>query len=628
MGLNINKRLRYFKTEADYEAFVEQQRAEADAGTLALFETTVCCITGDREEKPDTYLPSHDVGDEDKIMHYNAEDEIRYIPFINPMWTDKNCILREDGDDIKPTVPSTITPISLSDVVDGQTITKLDSDFFEHISSFPKFSVKNVRTLNCATSNLMQRRFSFQKDWPSLVAGVWGNSSRIIRMPTFEDNEINAPLLESISIFGQDVSSSFSFPVIKSQSLKTLSLFVYSNYDFNIDEIIPYSMSTVSSISVSSIYTNSIVMHHTGDSLKWSASYGLYSLNGIQSDEQLVPVTLSLHTTGQIASSSIEFRGVNFHGSSFDGDIKFLYSNYSSYSDGSIGLNCCGSTAEEEEEFCEFISHKNKYIRFSDYPVDIRRISLLRCFFKDIVIDHDVDKYSNTLNLEVVPIAGTDELSNVVLNITGTTERSISIPMHSNVTINLPEQDYYFDYFQHSGSSYGSTIGSLKINGVLRARSVVSGLLSRMSDYPDVYLERSYGVTVKEINAVKLHSPSFTFNIDSDCNGIIYLEPYYNGYSEVGKDAMTFNLTLTSDFTSLQINVTSKCKVITANLVTANLSISSINKVLDAIEPVLDNYLGGGTCNVRILQSYKDQIDLDAARKAIFDKFATYEIIV
>ena len=201
MALNVNRRVKLFSSEAEYLAFLESERQKADAGTLELYETTVCCITHGDTAAPDEYLPSHDAGDEDKIFHYNEDDDIRYIPFVNPMWTMHGVSVYPTSAGYKPRILS--GSHALSDVIDGSQFTDLDDEFFKFITAFPSFNVTNVENVYIGGrySGVM---FSLPSRWPSLVNYYQDKYSHNI---VFEDNVLHAPYLD---VF--DITSRSSYP--------------------------------------------------------------------------------------------------------------------------------------------------------------------------------------------------------------------------------------------------------------------------------------------------------------------------------------------------------------------------------------------------------------------------------
>jgi len=219
MSLSINKRLKYFDTEEEYEQFLEEQRASADAGTLELLETTVCCITHGNTETPDTYLPSHDIGDEDKLMHYNATDEIRYVPFINPMWTSENrvSLIPISSGGYRPKI-NTTKYLTLPNVIDGKQITLLDKDFLSKITSFPVFNNSNVKEIN-ATS-YYNNSLTLPSYWKSLI--TCNIQHTYIK---FTDNILNA---SNLVTFKETWSNLRAPTVLTSDNLKSYTL------DYNI----------------------------------------------------------------------------------------------------------------------------------------------------------------------------------------------------------------------------------------------------------------------------------------------------------------------------------------------------------------------------------------------------------
>lgn len=207
MNLNINKRLRYFNTEAEYLAYVEAQRAAAEAGTLELMETTVCCIKHNDDTTPDEYHPSTEAGYTDVVFNYNEDDDIRYVPFINPMWTSRLCTVYPIKDTEGTVIgykPVLYQDTSLPDIIDGQQFTLLDDGFFRHANNFPEFSISNIE--NIKTNDVYhtkQPSYNVPEHWTSLkTVDVWYGSP-YAGMRDYEDflifgnnNILTAPNLE------------------------------------------------------------------------------------------------------------------------------------------------------------------------------------------------------------------------------------------------------------------------------------------------------------------------------------------------------------------------------------------------------------------------------------------------
>lgn len=302
---SINKRLRYFSTEQEYQAFYNQQKQACDDGTLELLETTVCCITHGDPDTPDEYLPSHDAGDEDKLMHYNVNDEIRYIPFFNPMWTIRGCYLSEvSGGGFEPILVN--SGVSLPDIIDGQQITKLGEYFTPRISSFPNFSVKNISVFLYKS----YRDFRVTSDWPSLTTlnvSMSNDNDRpdegVASAPVFENGILNAPMLRVVNYTAPSIGSInrrhkiSDIPLINSSIIENFS--VYTNSELiDIGEIMS-TTENLRQIALHSFYddissgvkTHTVRMKYDGNAV----SCPLIILDGTDTDGEV-----SLDITGNV----------------------------------------------------------------------------------------------------------------------------------------------------------------------------------------------------------------------------------------------------------------------------------------------------------------------------------------
>lgn len=282
----INKRLRYFSTEEEYQKFYEQQRQACDAGTLELLETTVCCITHGDIDTPDEYLPSHEPGDEEVIMHYNVNDDIRYIPFINPMWTIRGLYLSEvSGGGYQP-VP-TKSGISLPEVIDGNQLTELRAVFTQNILNFPSFNVKNVSIFEYQTN----KDLNVPSDWPSLTEL---HVSRVIRIgttydataPVFQGGVLNAAMLRVVNynFSGGGYHKIQDLPLINSSVVESL-LMTTRDAIINISNILSstINLSTIllqaaTTSGIPQYDTHTIILKYDGEHLSWSYA-GLNGLN-------------------------------------------------------------------------------------------------------------------------------------------------------------------------------------------------------------------------------------------------------------------------------------------------------------------------------------------------------------
>ena len=340
MALNVNRRVKLFYSEADYLAFLESERQKADAGTLELYETTVCCITHGDTAAPDEYLPSHDAGDEDKIFHYNEDDDIRYIPFVNPMWTMHGVSVVPDSiGGFKPKIVVSGSPLSsLPSVIDGQQFTTIDEDFFSGVRSFPEFSIINVEKLSMPNFFSASSSYSFPSHWPSL------KTISLCYYYEFEGDTLDAPLLESFSA----ATHVLDLPVVQSSSLKSITLSLpYVANQLDINDYFP-DCSVLESLSVCSSHSVS------------TSGYSSFSYEGkgvtmtemvLRSDmSDIRPVSMRMVATDTGGVNTIQNLGLqcDFHGSTFSGVDKVT---------GGLFVAGCKSTAQETESFGDIISH-------------------------------------------------------------------------------------------------------------------------------------------------------------------------------------------------------------------------------------------------------------------------------
>lgn len=290
MSLNINKRLRYFNTEAEYLAYVEAQRAATEAGTLELMETTVCCIKHNDDTTPDEYHPSTEAGYTDVVFNYNEDDDIRYVPFINPMWTSRLCTLYPITDGYRPVL---FQNAELPNVIDGQQITYIDNDFTTHLlNRWPDFSITNVTGLEFKPVN-SSTRLTLPSSWPNLetIAIQCSDGISYKSIPIFgSTNTLNAPKLVNFSISNTSsnyIYSAENFPKITSDKLETFSAVFTSNYQnpetvrpLNLDDIIldsssltTLNLSFYNSTNNDDVRVPSIKLTHDGPSLSISNIY-------------------------------------------------------------------------------------------------------------------------------------------------------------------------------------------------------------------------------------------------------------------------------------------------------------------------------------------------------------------
>jgi len=198
MPLSYNKRFKTFSTEQEYDAYYAEIQAACDAGTLELLETVVCCITYGDPTTPDEYLPSHEPGDENIKFKYNENDDIRYIKFLNPSWTKHGAYLSEIDGGYKPVLTKVV--YELPDIIDGQQLTQIDSDFFGRFygSSLPAFNNKNVARMLYNIGDNLHPVTTLPSSWAALSYLTLTAPRQIA--PRFVNNQVIVPNLSAIYV--------------------------------------------------------------------------------------------------------------------------------------------------------------------------------------------------------------------------------------------------------------------------------------------------------------------------------------------------------------------------------------------------------------------------------------------
>lgn len=424
--MTINKRLRYFRTEEEYQEFYEQQRQACDSGTLELLETTVCCITHGDTDTPDEYLPSHEPGDENVIMHYNANDDIRYIPFINPMWTIR-------GIYIEGTTPVNAlgTMVTLPDVIDGNQLTEITSDFVKRLNNFPKFNVKNITTFSYTSS----QKFNITSEWPSLTSFsvVRPSGFSWSEIPVFDDNTLNAPNLQTV-LYDAYLSIVQDFPFITSRNIQSLSasftdLVIDVNSKLTSTENLSYLRLQQSNFSYpyTPYYnTHTIRLHYEGEGLQLvdtqlygGDNNGVVNFN-ITGNAQNVELLRLILNSCDLSVSTITDLTINGPNSP------------------KICLADCTASALTLQPVTSWLSAGNdtlKLINFTD-------ILLYSCSFSQYIVElNDSDnRLSGNLTINTNNIAYPD----VIWDCNRTTRNYVSINANrvNNLTINFSNTDY------------------------------------------------------------------------------------------------------------------------------------------------------------------------------------------
>lgn len=371
MSLNINKRLRYFNTEAEYLAYVEAQRAAAEAGTLELMETTVCCIKHNDDTTPDEYHPSTEAGYTDVVFNYNENDDIRYVPFINPMWTSRLCTVYPIKDSEGTVVgykPVLYQNAELPDVIDGQQFTEIDTEFTRKLlSRWPAFSVTNVESLEYQVNSNFVGRLNLPSLWPNLItASITGYEvNNISTFPIFgNNNTLDAPELTDFTVSSQTAILSIeNFPRITSNKLESFNASFSSGSYFNRDVPMNFDNVILDSSSLTSLnlsFYNSesndyirvplIQLTHTGPSLSVPNIYLSHAVN-----DSTKKVELNITTNAGIVNCNSLILCCDFNNSTCTCPLNVK----------ELTIRNCSSTASTNKTWGNYITHKNDSIRIS-----------------------------------------------------------------------------------------------------------------------------------------------------------------------------------------------------------------------------------------------------------------------
>lgn len=543
MSLNINKRLRYFNTEAEYLAYVEAQRAAAEAGTLELMETTVCCIKHNDDTTPDEYHPSTEAGYTDVIFNYNENDDIRYVPFINPMWTARLCTLYPITDGYKPVLYQNAV---LPDVIDGQQITYIDNDFTTHLlNRWPDFSTTNVTVLKFKSAN-GSTRLTLPSNWPNLTyvrieCGDTNVAGSGINIPIFGNtNTLDAPNLESfiltMSVYSGHPSYILSinnFPKITSDKLKVftadfnypqnnteLVTFDFDNVILNSSSLTTMNLNFYDSLNNDNVRVPSIKLTHDGPSLSISNIYLSHDTT-----DTTKGVTLNITTEANVVNCDNLVLCCDFNNSTCTCPLNIK----------KLTIRNCLSTASSSTTWGDYIVHSNGNIRVS--------------FPEMYIFRNDCSEFNNTIiDLpEGIQIASGEYTVNFRTNTSGKT-LTINMPNSSNygfnfstgfssegssildtLTINLPNTTPYY-YIGGSSSSGGLYLRipatNLVINGELWLDyHVVSG--SRFILYDNYSVLSKTNLKLYGVGSVT----SSTNRLIATLNGVKlkYFHPYFSG---------------------------------------------------------------------------------------------------
>ena len=631
MAININKRLKYFNTESEYLAYVASQRAAADAGTLELYETTVCCITHGDTTTPDSYHPSTEPGYTDVTFKYNEDDDIRYIKFINPSWYLNGCTLSPVGSGYQPVLSAYKT---LPDVIDGQQITRLEaSNFTQKLISWPDFSNIHVEYLEINNNN--SYTYTLPESWPALKELSY--SGKFVKTPLGESNYLDAPLLETITV---DCSNEGTVApqVWDSEHIKNFKYSTYYNpQSINLDDILPNSHSTVESVEIHFQQHSNLVFHHGSTGLRWCALYGLTKRNKQPSEN--IPVTLRLYSDGEVVSfnNGSSFVGVDFNGSSFDGDTMFLY-NYQNPNEYSLHVQACTSTGTEYATFAGILTHKNDYFIFDNLPSNVYMVDVSYPQVNNITINVDVDNLIKdvfTINCNYNADYGVHPY--ITINVNGDTSKGLFVATDSTVTSGIilnNSTDYIFKTLRLGSSSTASRKSLVNVtNGVIRVPSA-SALVnySTVTSPITLYTQRIDSVSFMQAHSV--HAPSAYIMDATGGNDItLYLEPFFNGTSYYDKNNRFIQISLVDDIGNLNFipvlvddETIAGFSGIILNMSKTGLSMNSINECLESVENFIPLIASSSRYNsVTIHKSYYDQ--LDTTHLGIFNSFRDRTII-
>lgn len=631
MAININKRLKYFNTESEYLEYVALERAAADAGTLDLYETTVCCITHGDTTTPDSYHPSTEPGYTDVTFKYNEDDDIRYIKFINPNWYLNGCTLSSTGSGYQPVLS---TYKRLPDVIDGQQITRLESsNFTQKLMAWPDFSNIHVEYLEINNNN--SYTYTLPESWPALKElYYYGNFER---NPLGENNHLDAPLLETINV---NITNSGTVPpqVWCSEHIKTFEYSTQSNLQvINIDELLPNSHNTVETVKIHFRQHSNIVFHHGSGDLTWHAQYGLPTVTSPASEN--VPVTLRLYSDGDVTSvggNGASFYGVDFNGSSFDGNTGFLY-NYKNPNEYSFSVQACTSTGTEYATFAGVLTHKNDYFIFDNLPANVLRVDVSYPQVNNITVNVDVDNLISSLftincnyntNYSAHPY--------ITVNIDGNTLKGLYVSTDSRIVSGIilnNDTDYVFDELRCGDlSSYKTPV--TVTNGVIRVKSASPIVTySTVTSPITLYTQRIDSVPFMQSNTV--HAARVYITAATGGNDItVYLEPFFDGTAYYDKNQRFIQITLADDIGNLNFipvlvddETVAGFLGIVVNMTKTGLSMNSINECLESVENFIPLISSSSSNNnsVTIHKSYYDQ--LDATHLGIFNSFRNKTII-
>lgn len=368
MGLNINKRLRYFNTEAEYLAYVEAQRVAAEAGTLELMETTVCCIKHNDDTTPDEYHPSTEAGYTDVVFNYNEDDDIRYVPFINPMWTERNISLRPTENGYMPiftnVTSSDLGKHTLPDVIDGQQIVYIDENFTKYLNRWPQFSISNVKYLsyNGGSSDVLD----LPQRWPSLIT-----FNLTSKLPTFDGTRtIIAPKLETFS-WSSSATDPSQLPILDSSSLREFKMINIRNpltwTELNLDNVI-LDTSSLEEVSIGSNNAfESIILNHTGEYLHLQETLGT-TLNLEYTNDNTKAINIGIISPNTVTCQTLRLK-CDFNTSTCS--CTFNNDRLVTPQSKKLSLVDCISTANENTNFGGLVVHSQNYLNVLENFTDV-----------------------------------------------------------------------------------------------------------------------------------------------------------------------------------------------------------------------------------------------------------------
>lgn len=658
MSLIYNKRLKYFSSEAEYNAFVDELRAEAAAGTLDLYETLVCCITHGDPTTPDEYHPSTEPGYTDVTFEYNSEDNIHYVPFVNPMWTEKNILISPVTGGYEPKFQN-VNPGNthlLPDVVDGAQFTEITQNFTAYISTWPKFLVTNIKSLYYRLSSSYNNlRLNLPSSWPSLeTMNICVTDRRPTNQnyPVFgDDNEVVAPNLTSVLYtiggtgFTTDYPSDLTYVPKLYAPLQSFQIELgqerIGGQDFSAD--LDFDDVIMDSSHLTSLYAHVMSASRTLSYKLWrmslthtGASLNIPEVDLAYSDPITKEVHFNITSSNTITGSSLRLI-CDFHTSSFA--TTFSPSSW-------VRLYDCTSTAASTETICSYITHDSSSLSLN-FPSPIA-YELRGCnSFSDIEVIFPSTSTSNYFVVSeaevsgqtlTIDVSGRTSFNNTNLfNFYGKYGAYTEVPeyVYDELIIKLPSSRINYT----SGNVTSSMLlnipaNKLSIEGELWL--IGNGTPNFQHLYPFYTVDTKFPAYLYDLsnypgecransNILKYFEARGNYlnlQINKDITDGVYatIYPRPEGYSDRFRGRL--NIVLQADMDSFSFSVDSSITTmdyVKMSAIVATVQVSSLEKALDIVDAVHTDFpsaFASSSCVINIHRTLYNQLS------------ATYQTIV